>query len=89
MHVSLKIIYKEFLSWLPVVDCDELPQLQDGSVVCDYGEDGTASFEDVCQYNCDEGFEIIGSSSRSCLSTGMWSNDAPTCDRGGLTPVNC
>ena len=50
--------------------------------MCDYGSDGRASFEDVCQYSCDDGFNLVGSRSRSCLSTGMWSNDEPTCRRG-------
>ena len=49
---------------------------------CDYGDDGTASFEDVCRYTCVEGFELIGSSSTICLSNGTWSNDRPTCRTG-------
>ena len=66
-----------------IVPCDELPLPEHGSVICDYGDDGTASYQDVCRYTCVEGFELMGSSSRSCLSTGMWSNVAPTCIRGG------
>ena len=68
--------------------CDELPQPEHGSVMCDYGDDGTASYQDVCRYTCVDGFEIMGSSSRTCLSTGMWSNDEPMCTRGVLV-VGC
>ena len=68
--------------------CDELPQPEHGSVMCDYGDDGTTSYQDVCRYTCVDGFEIMGSSSRTCLSTGMWSNDEPMCTRGVLV-VGC
>ena len=78
----LKSSVKIFLSQLHVVDCSELPQPEHGSVMCDYGSDRRASFEDVCQYSCEDGFDLVGSRSRSCLSTGMWSNDEPTCRRG-------
>jgi len=73
---------KIFLFQLHVVDCSELPQPEHGSVTCDYGSDRRPSFEDVCQYSCEDGFDLVGSRSRSCLSTGMWSNNEPTCRRG-------
>ena len=66
------------------VPCDELPQLQDGSVNCEYGDDGTASYQDVCRYSCVEGFELIGSSSTMCLSNRTWSNTGQMCLRGLL-----
>ena len=73
-----------------VVPCNELPQPEHGSVICDYGDDGTTSYQDVCRYTCVEGFELIGSSSRSCLGTGMWSDNEPMCRRGGsLMHFNC
>jgi len=65
-----------------VVPCDELPQPEHGSVMCTYGDDVTTSYQDVCQYSCVDGFELIGNSSRTCLSTGIWSNDDPVCRRG-------
>ena len=30
-------------------------------------------------YSCDKGYHMVGSSTRTCGSTGMWSNAAPTC----------
>ena len=65
-----------------VVPCNELPLPEDGMITCDYGDDGTTSYQDVCRYTCVDGFELIGNSSRTCLSTGMWSNDEPRCTRG-------
>ncbi|XP_065896438.1 P-selectin-like [Dysidea avara] len=70
------------------VPCDELPQPEHGSVMCDYGDDGTTSYQDICRYTCADGFEIMGSSSRICLSTGMWSNDEPMCTRVSCPTLN-
>ena len=36
-------------------------------------------FEDVVSYSCDLGYSLNGTNSRSCLSTGAWSGDDPTC----------
>ena len=36
-------------------------------------------FEDVVTYSCDAGYALDGTNSRSCLSTGVWSGDDPTC----------
>ena len=36
-------------------------------------------FEDVISYSCDLGYALEGTNSRSCLSTGAWSGDDPSC----------
>ena len=82
--VLINDICKESSSILHVVPCDELPQPEHGLVICDNGDDGTTSYQDVCRYTCVEGFELMGSSSRSCLSTGMWSDNEPMCIRGEM-----
>ena len=33
------------------------------------------------QYQCDPGFRLTGTSTRECLESGLWSGDAPVCDR--------
>jgi len=54
-----------------------------GSFVCDNGNKHLS----VCNYNCDPGFEIVGSSSRVCNDDldgdifGVWSEPEPTCER--------
>ena len=40
-------------------------------------------FEEEAIYECNEGFEIVGNSRRSCQSTGSWSGDEPTCKQIG------
>ena len=53
-----------------------------GSFVCDNGNKHLS----VCNYNCDPGFEIVGSSSRVCNDDldgdifGVWSEPEPTCE---------
>ena len=37
------------------------------------------TFGNVVAYSCDLGFRLIGSSSLTCLASGNWSGDAPTC----------
>ncbi|XP_078686179.1 uncharacterized protein LOC144918925 isoform X3 [Branchiostoma floridae x Branchiostoma belcheri] len=36
---------------------------------------------DQVTYSCDEGYELDGSTSATCLPTTMWSDDVPTCQR--------
>ena len=67
---------------LIIAACNELPPPEDGSVTCDYGNDGIPSYQDVCWYTCEDGFQLFGSSSRTCLNTSVWSNDEPVCTRG-------
>ena len=31
-------------------------------------------------YTCDSGYNLIGDQIRTCLSTGMWSGQEPTCE---------
>ena len=44
---------------------------------------GGDQFLAEANYSCISGFELRGCSHRSCLSTGLWSGDAPTCVETG------
>ena len=33
-------------------------------------------------YTCDSGYQLSGDQSRTCLSTGVWSGQEPTCTGG-------
>ncbi len=39
-------------------------------------------------YTCDTGYEVVGVRQRTCLSSGMWSDRAPSCQCGCLN-LNC
>ena len=62
-----------------VANCDELPPIEHGSVMCN---NETALYQEVCRYTCKDGFKLMGKNLTTCLSTGAWSNDEPTCIRG-------
>ena len=59
--------------------CPALSNPDDGSVSTVGGDQFLAEAD----YNCIPGFELSGCSHRSCLSTGLWSGDAPTCVETG------
>ena len=34
---------------------------------------------DTAVYSCDEGYELVGEQTRTCMSNSQWSGAAPTC----------
>ena len=60
------------------IDCGPLPAPDDGSVsITSTRVDATAT------YRCNNGFVLTGASIRTCLLSGQWSGQAPTCERQG------
>jgi len=57
------------------VDCSRPEQLQNGTV----SYDGTG-YNMLVEYKCDEGFSLIGSSTRVCKTDGKWSGEEPVCE---------
>ncbi len=47
-----------------------------------HGED--YSIGATVTYECDDGYKLIGSSSRTCLDDSRWSTALPTCEPGKL-----
>ena len=39
-------------------------------------------------YQCDPGFEVVGTKTRTCNSPGVWNGTAPECQRPGKGLVN-
>ena len=70
------------------VTCDDVVKCQvitinDGSIICDLGDDGVISYEDTCNITCDLGYIVTGSSTRKCLKDGNWSGmDNSSCKQG-------
>ncbi|KAK5870182.1 hypothetical protein PBY51_024837 [Eleginops maclovinus] len=58
------------------VRCPPLPRPDNGYLSC-FG--GNLTFNSTCRFQCNRGFQIIGSSEVTCEDTGVWSGPRPTC----------
>ena len=62
-----------------VVSCILLPNPNNGTINCSLGDDGVPSYEDTCSFTCNTGYELTGSSERTCQSNGSWSGSSVSC----------
>ena len=62
---------------LTVVDCGTLNNPTNGEVNHTAG----TTFRQTAIYSCNTGYNLVGSSTRTCQVTGVWSGSAPTCER--------
>ena len=46
------------------------------------------SYEDICRFTCNTGYELTGSDTRTCQSDGSWSGSNVTCNRGTYISSN-
>ena len=59
-----------------IADCMSLLSPQNGDVQF------TSTLQDsIATYSCITGYMVVGPSSRTCLSSGLWSDSDPTCER--------
>ena len=63
-----------------VLSCHTLMSLSNGSFICSNGN----KLNSTCSYSCDMGYQLIGSSERTCLPNRFWSG-VPTLCR----PLQC
>ena len=42
----------------------------------------------VATYYCNTGYDLVGTETRTCMASGMWSGIEPTCSKGILTHFN-
>ena len=57
--------------------CDELPDLGNGNITVTGQTEGSDA-----TYTCNDGYQLTGGNSiRTCVDTGMWSGQEPTCLR--------
>ncbi|CAI8036485.1 CUB and sushi domain-containing protein 3, partial [Geodia barretti] len=65
-----------------VVDCGVLVDPTSGAVTL-----SNTTFTSSATYSCNDGYSLVGDSTRTCLASGLWSGIAPNCtvvDCGGL-----
>jgi len=70
-------IYSEF-------QCDNLSTPVNGSIKCNYSEEGVIYKGDFCRFYCNKGYDLIGSDIRFCMSTGNWNGTKTMCIKGML-----
>ena len=64
-----------------LVSCPSLINPSNGVIDCSLGDDGVPSYEDICSYACNTGYELTGSDTRTCQSDGSWSGSDTLCSR--------
>ena len=64
------------------MNCLPLTDIDNGSISCSFGDDGIPSYKDTCDINCNNGFALNGSTTRTCLDDGTWSGTDDECVKG-------
>uniref|UniRef100_A0A3B5LQN1 Selectin P n=1 Tax=Xiphophorus couchianus TaxID=32473 RepID=A0A3B5LQN1_9TELE len=59
--------------------CEQGEKLHVGSVTCSH-KYKNFSYESLCQYSCEEGYQLSMSEPQKCQETGTWSKQSPTCE---------
>ncbi|XP_056379568.1 P-selectin-like isoform X2 [Hyla sarda] len=60
------------------ISCRSLQIPSHGQMVCS-DTLGTFQYNSVCNFSCEEGFQMTGTRSLSCQDSGNWSESIPTC----------
>ena len=64
-----------------LVSCPALDSPNNGLTNCSLGDDEVPSYEDICSFLCNDGYELTGSETRTCESDGSWSGDSAICNK--------
>ena len=62
--------------------CPSLTDPNDGVMNCSFTNNGDASYEDICSFTCNTGYELTGNDTRNCQSDRSWSGTESICSRG-------
>jgi len=61
--------------------CPPLTAPDNGDIDCSLGGDGEANPGNTCTFTCDDGYELGGSTSRTCGDDGSWSDTDTICTK--------
>ena len=61
------------------IRCDDLSLPANGMMSCSSGRVGVGYEGDTCSFTCNTGYELTGSSERTCQSNGSWSGSLVSC----------
>ena len=62
--------------------CLSLSNPANGTMQCSLEDDGAPSYEESCVFTCNNGYQLIGSHTRTCQGNGRWNGTDSTCKRG-------
>ena len=68
-----------YFLYVYLVQCPDLRDPINGMISCSLTHSPTFSYEDTCSFTCDTGYELTGSSERTCESDGSWSGSSVSC----------
>jgi len=87
LHIWISTQYVIILVCCVSVICPSLTDPSNGTVTCPLGDDGVPSYsyEDICSFTCNTGYELTGSDTRTCQSDRSWSGTETMCRRGTFT----
>ena len=77
LFIILNKAYVHNFSPSTAVDCGSLTNPDNGQI----SHTGETTFGQAATYSCNADYNLVGSSTRTCQATGMWSGSAPTCHR--------
>ncbi|XP_013376814.1 PREDICTED: E-selectin [Chinchilla lanigera] len=61
-----------------VVECEALTKPANGVIQC-FQSPERFPWNTTCVFECEQGFELIGTANVQCTSSGIWDNEKPTC----------
>ncbi|XP_055886163.1 sushi, von Willebrand factor type A, EGF and pentraxin domain-containing protein 1-like [Biomphalaria glabrata] len=67
-------LWENYISTCELIKCPEL-FFSNGSVSVD-----TQNVKGVAKYQCNEGYDLVGNTERTCSDTGEWSGTVPVCN---------
>ena len=74
-YLKYQVTYKSCIFFTSAVDCGTLTNPANGKV----SYTGRTTYGQTATYSCNTGYNLVGSSTHTCLATGMWSGSEPTC----------
>ena len=78
LHMYIYLTYTN-MCYKYVVSCTSFSNPENGIVGCSTREDTAVLYEDVCFFSCNTGYELTGSTERTCQSEGSWSGSPVSC----------
>ena len=64
------------LYYIELVQCPEVNDPTNGNASIEHRVRGVG---DIVEYTCSSGYDLVGSSSRTCLPDGTWTENTPQC----------